>query len=124
MLVDQQPCLHRQTIPPPVVEPTYIPKRMAAHRLTISSRSAAPPLLIGLAIIVAHLPSFVHRLMDGDEAVYGSIAVLMNMGGGLYDAGGVDNKPPGIYWIYSLTFRIFGSYQMTAVHAVTLIVIA
>jgi hypothetical protein len=97
---------------------------MAAHRLTISLRTAAPPVLIGLAIIVAHLPSFVHRLMDGDEAIYGSIAALMNLGGGLYDAGGVDNKPPGIYWVYSLTFRVFGNYQMTAVHAVTLIVIA
>jgi len=95
---------------------------MAAHRLTSSWRTAAPVLLIGLAIIVAHSPSFVHRLLDGDEAIYGSIAVLMNMGGGLYDAGGVDNKPPGIFWIYSLTFRIFGSYQMTAVHAVAFIV--
>jgi hypothetical protein len=81
-------------------------------------------ILIGLAIIVAHSPSFVHRLLDGDEAIYGSIAVLMNIGGGLYDAGGVDNKPPGIFWIYSLTFRVFGDYQMTAVHAVAFVAMA
>src|SRR5690348_2308676 len=58
-----------------------------------------------------------HRLLDGDEAIYGSIAVLMNMGGPLYGAGGVDNKPPGVYWLYALVFRLFGDYQMTAIHA-------
>jgi len=81
-------------------------------------------MLAGLAIIVAHLPSFVHRLLDGDEAIYGSIAVLMNMGGPLYGAGGVDNKPPGVFWIYALTFRVFGEYQMTAIHAVAFIALA
>ena len=74
--------------------------------------------------MVAHLPSFLHRLLDGDEAIYGSIAVLMNLGGGLYDSGGVDNKPPGVFWIYSLTFRLFGAYQMTAVHAVGFVAMA
>lgn len=68
--------------------------------------------------MVAHLPEFVHRLLDGDEAVYGSIAVLLNMGGGLYASGGVDNKPPGIFWVYAVTFRAFGEYQMTAIHLV------
>ncbi len=74
--------------------------------------------------MVAHLPAFVHRLLDGDEAVYGSIAVLMNLGGGLYSSGGVDNKPPGIFWVYSLTFRLFGDYQMTAIHLVGFIAMA
>jgi dolichyl-phosphate-mannose-protein mannosyltransferase len=97
---------------------------MAAQRLTVSWRSWAWPVLAGLAIIVAHLPSFVHRLLDGDEAIYGSIAVLMNMGGPLYGAGGVDNKPPGVFWIYAVTFRVFGEYQMTAIHAVAFIALA
>jgi len=91
---------------------------MTTRHLTISWRTAAWPALAGLAVIVAHLPSFVHRLLDGDEAIYGSIAVLMNLGGGLYSAGGVDNKPPGIFWVYALTFRVSGAYQMTAIHAV------
>ena len=81
-------------------------------------------MLAGLAIIVAHLPAFVHRMLDGDEAIYGSIAVLMNMGDPLYGSGGVDNKPPGIFWTYALTFRIFGDYQMTAVHVVALLALA
>jgi hypothetical protein len=79
--------------------------------------------LVALAIVIAHLPSFLHRLVDGDEAIYGSIAALMNTGGGLYAEGGVDNKPPGIFWVYSLTFRLFGQYQMTAVHAVALVTV-
>src|ERR1700688_3653542 len=79
--------------------------------------------LIAVTVFIAHLPSFVHRLLDGDEAVYGSIAALLNTGGELYGTGGVDNKPPGIFWIYAATFRAAGTYQMTAVHAVGLAVL-
>ena len=50
-----------------------------------------------VTIFLAHIPSFFHRLLDGDEAIYGSIAALMNAGGSLYADGGVDNKPPGIF---------------------------
>src|SRR5487761_531932 len=78
--------------------------------------------LIAVTVFIAHLPSFVHRLLDGDEAIYGSIAALLNTGGDLYGPGGVDNKPPGIFWVYAATFRAFGTYQMTAVHVVGLIV--
>ena len=73
-------------------------------------------------VVLAHIPSFFHRLMDGDEAIYGSIAALMNLGGRLYADGGVDNKPPGIFWVYAATFHVAGTYQMTAIHAVGLIV--
>ncbi|HKV88459.1 MAG TPA: glycosyltransferase family 39 protein [Candidatus Dormibacteraeota bacterium] len=73
--------------------------------------------LVAAAVCVAHLPAFVHRLLDGDEAIYGSIAALMNLGKPLYGAGGVDNKPPGVFWVYSGVFRLFGTYQMTAIHA-------
>ncbi|HSS93295.1 MAG TPA: glycosyltransferase family 39 protein, partial [Candidatus Dormibacteraeota bacterium] len=95
---------------------------------TSVTRRAPSALLWGAAaaaaIFIAHVPSFFHRLLDGDEAIYGSIAALMNLGGPLYAEGGVDNKPPGIYWVYSATFRVFGTYQMTAVHAVGLLVVA
>jgi hypothetical protein len=101
----------------------FLYQRMAVRRLTAPWPTWAAPIVIGLTVIVAHLPSFLHRLLDGDEAVYGSIAVLMNRGLPLYGAGGVDNKPPGIFWVYSLAFRVFGAYQMTAVHAVGLVVI-
>ncbi|HEY8743890.1 MAG TPA: glycosyltransferase family 39 protein, partial [Chloroflexota bacterium] len=85
------------------------------------------PLLWGAAvtavIVAAHFPSFLHRVLDGDEAIYGSIAALMNGGGALYADGGVDNKPPGIFWVYAATFHIAGTYQMTAIHAVALAVL-
>ncbi|GAC1675089.1 MAG: hypothetical protein PVS3B2_17580 [Candidatus Dormibacteraceae bacterium] len=80
--------------------------------------------LIAITVVIAHLPSFLHRLLDGDEAIYGSIAALVNTGGQLYGSGGVDNKPPGIFWVYAGTFQLAGTYQMTAIHAVALIVIA
>jgi hypothetical protein len=80
--------------------------------------------LIAVTVFVAHLPSFVHRLLDGDEAIYGSIATLLNAGGQLYGSGGVDNKPPGIFWVYAATFRVAGTYQMTAIHALGFVVIA
>jgi hypothetical protein len=78
--------------------------------------------LVAVTITVAHLPSFVHRLLDGDEAGYASIAALMNTGAPLYGAGGVDNKPPGIFWVYAATFQAAGAYQMTAIHVVGLVV--
>ena len=78
---------------------------------------------IAALIVAAHLPSFAHRLLDGDEGNYASIAALMNAGGRLYADGGVENKPPGIFWTYALTFKLFGNYQMTAVHAVALLVV-
>jgi hypothetical protein len=79
--------------------------------------------LVALTIAIAHLPSFAHRLLDGDEAIYGSVAALMNTGAPLYGTGGVDNKPPGIFWVYAATFQVAGAYQMTAIHAVGLAVI-
>jgi len=78
----------------------------------------------GGLIALAHAPSFFHRLDDSDEAIYSSIGALMNAGGALYSDGGVDNKPPGIFWVYAATFRIFGTYQMTAIHIVALLFIA
>ncbi len=79
---------------------------------------------VGIVVVVAHLPAFLHRLLDGDEAIYGSIAALMNLGGRLYGAGGVDNKPPGIFWLYAATFRLAGTYQMTAIHAAGFVAMA
>jgi 4-amino-4-deoxy-L-arabinose transferase-like glycosyltransferase len=97
---------------------------MAARRPTTLVRAAFWPATVAITIFAVHVPSFVHRLLDGDEAIYGSIAVVMNMGGDLYGSGGVDNKPPGVFWIYALTFRVFGAYDMTAVHAVGFLAMA
>jgi hypothetical protein len=79
---------------------------------------------VAVVVALAHVPAFFHRLLDGDEAIYASIATLMNTGRSLYADGGVDNKPPGIFWVYAATFHVAGQYQMTAVHAVGLLVMA
>jgi len=92
-----------------------------APRFSLSSGWIAAA---GGLIALAHAPPFFHRLDDSDEAIYASIAALVNQGGALYADGGVDNKPPGIFWVYAAIFRIFGTYQMTAIHVVALLVIA
>src|SRR6266852_7190236 len=100
---------------------------MATMSTATITRRGLNPLVLGAlvaaAIFIAHMASFFHRLLDGDEAIYGSIAALMNLGGPLYAEGGVDNKPPGIFWVYSATFRVFGTYQMTAIHVVALLAV-
>ncbi len=49
---------------------------------TVTARPTVNPVGIAgfaaLAIVLPHVPSFFHRLLDGDEAIYGSIAALMN----------------------------------------------
>src|SRR6266566_6139847 len=94
----------------------------ATARRTFSPRAVAA--FAAVTIVLPHVPSFFHRLLDGDEAIYGSIAALMNLGDPLYAQGGVDNKPPGIFWVYAVTFRVFGTYQTTAIHAIALLTIA
>src|ERR1700694_3935322 len=79
--------------------PTFAVTRRTPNPLVLGALAAAP-------ILLAHAPSFFHRLLDGDEAIYGSIAALMNGGAPLYAEGGVDNKPPGILWVYAATFRV------------------
>src|ERR1051325_6390713 len=93
-----------------------------AVRYQAASRFPLLAAIASLAVLIVHLPAFTHRLLDGDEAVYGSIAALLNQGDILYGDGGVDNKPPGIFWTYAATFDLFGTYQMTAVHVLALIV--
>src|SRR5260370_38734240 len=89
--------------------PTRAVTRRTPNPLVLGALAAAP-------ILIAHVPSFFHRLLDGDEAIYGSIAALMNGGAPLYAEGGVDNKPPGALWVYAVTFRVLGTYQITAGH--------
>src|SRR5262249_40568916 len=76
--------------------------------------------LPALATLVFHAPAFRHPFLDGDEATYSAVAVLMNAGGVLYADGGVDNKFPGIYWTYAMVFRLAGRYAMQTVHALAL----
>src|SRR5260370_41591246 len=100
---------------------------MGSSAVTARSRAWPRWLLAGggaAEVLASRLPAVAHRRLDGGEAVYGSIAALVNQGGTLYGDGGVDNKPPGIFWTYAATFDLFGTYQMTAVHLIALVVMA
>lgn len=89
-----------------------------ASRLTTRNRVW---LVVGFAIALIHAPLLTKPFVDSDEAVYASIAALSNDVGRLYAEGGVDNKFPGIFWIYAGVFRLFGRYAMNAVHVLTIV---
>jgi len=73
--------------------------------------------LIVLFGFLLRTPYFFHRMQDNDEGCHAAIAATL-MDGGLPYVNGVDNKPPGIYFIYLVTFYLFGKYNMIAVHMV------
>src|ERR1700730_17950886 len=99
-----------------------VPPAVLARGPSSTGRAAMWVALAVGGVLLVHLPAFFHRLLDGDEAIYGTIAALMDEGKRLYAEGGVDNKPPGIFWVYAGTFHLFGMYQMTAIHFVGLLV--
>jgi hypothetical protein len=70
--------------------------------------------LAGLTLLL-RAPSLVRPIMDIDEGSYAAIACRL-LGGGLPYRDGVENKAPGIYYIYEWVFALFGRYNMTALH--------
>lgn len=59
-------------------------------------------IIVALIIfIILRLPSFFEPHWYGDEGIYASIAYALENGRALYSQAW-DNKPPGIYWLYSL----------------------
>ena len=80
--------------------------------------------LLGLIALIVffgfllRIPYFFHVIQDFDEGCYAGIATVL-MDGGLPYLNAVENKPPVIFYIYQLTFTLFGKYNMTAIHMVT-----
>jgi len=72
-------------------------------------------LVFGFAL---RIPYFFHTMQDIDEGCHAAAAAVL-MDGGLPYSNVVDSKPPGIYYIYLMTFILFGKYNMTAIHWVT-----
>jgi 4-amino-4-deoxy-L-arabinose transferase-like glycosyltransferase len=80
-------------------------------------------LVTGLACLL-HAPSFFRPFADGDEGSYAGIACRLLAGGQPYHDG-VENKFPGVFYIYKSVFAVFGRYNMLAIHVlVTLCAIA
>jgi hypothetical protein len=79
--------------------------------------------IIGLGCAL-HAPSWFRPFMDIDEGSYAGIACRLLDGGTVY-RDGVENKFPGIFYLYKAVFAVFGRYNMAAIHAaVTLAAIA
>ncbi|MFL5304497.1 MAG: glycosyltransferase family 39 protein [Polyangia bacterium] len=74
-----------------------------------------PALLVVAVTVVLRAPSFVYPIMDIDEGSYAAIACRM-LNGGLPYRDGVENKFPAIFYLYTAVFRLFGRYDMRAVH--------
>lgn len=78
-------------------------------------RTIALILLFGCLL---RIPYFFHKMQDIDEGSHAAAAAAL-MNGGLPYLNAVNNKPPGIFYIYKGTFVLFGRYNMGAVHFVT-----
>ncbi|HEX2685212.1 MAG TPA: glycosyltransferase family 39 protein, partial [Kofleriaceae bacterium] len=87
------------------------------------SRLPSSAVIVGV-VVLCRLPSFFRVIFDDDEAQYAAIGALVRAGGRLYQDGGVDFKPPGIYWTYACVFELAGRYAMWAVHLLALGVVA
>lgn len=76
---------------------------------------------VWLAILVWSLflrtPYLLHRMQDVDEGCHAAVATVL-LDGGLPYRDAVDNKFPGVYYLYAAVFWVFGNYNMLAVHAV------
>ena len=74
--------------------------------------------LILLFGILLRIPYLFHTMQDIDEGSHAAVAAIL-MDGGLPYLNAVNNKPPGIFYVYLATFFLFGKYNMFAVHMVT-----
>jgi 4-amino-4-deoxy-L-arabinose transferase-like glycosyltransferase len=89
-------------------------------------RTAASPrtfLALLLATLLMRLPALFSHPFCIDESYYSAGAVEL-LAGGTFFRDVVDHKPPGIYLIYALVYRLAGAYNQVAVHALLILVCA
>lgn len=90
------------------------------------AQSAASPctflLLAGLTLLLRAPALFSHPFCI-DESYYAAGAAELLSGGTFYKDV-VDHKPPGIYLLYALIYRIAGLYNQWAVHVILIATVA
>jgi len=91
------------------------PSRSAASLLTF--------LVLLAATCVLRFPALVSHPFNIDESYYSAGAAEL-VAGGTFFRHVVDHKPPGIYLIYALIYRLAGVFNVTAVHAVLILAAA
>jgi 4-amino-4-deoxy-L-arabinose transferase-like glycosyltransferase len=90
------------------------------------TRSAAGLLTLVVllaATCVLRLPALVSHPFNIDESYYSAGAAEL-VAGGTFFRDVVDHKPPGIYLIYALIYRLAGVFNLTAVHVALVLVAA
>jgi len=98
----------------PRIEPDQ-PTRSAASLLTLLALLAAT--------FVLRFPALISHPFNIDESYYSAGAAEL-VAGGTFFRNVVDHKPPGIYLIYALIYRVAGVFNLTAVHVVLVLVAA
>jgi len=81
-----------------------------------------PALLLFALLVILRLPTLFQPVIDVDEAIYGLFARIW-FDGGIPYVDCVETKPLGIYFFYGIIFKLFGRFNMIAVHAVTIAVV-
>jgi hypothetical protein len=79
--------------------------------------------LLVVAALVLHIPGFVVRLVNSDEASLATMAGVIDKGGRLYHQV-ADRKPPIVPYLYAAVFRITGTTDLRPVRLVAALVIA
>ncbi len=88
------------------------------RNVIIPRKTVSIAALIILFALALRTPYLLHKMQDIDEGSHAAVAAIL-MDGGLPYLDAVNNKPPGIWYIYLATFFLFGKYNMLAIHAVT-----
>jgi 4-amino-4-deoxy-L-arabinose transferase-like glycosyltransferase len=97
--------------------------RKDAGRRTRSAASLLTFLALLAATCLLRFPALVSHPFCIDESYYSAGAAEL-LSGGTFFRNVVDHKPPGIYLIYALIYRLAGVFNLTAVHVVLLLVAA
>jgi 4-amino-4-deoxy-L-arabinose transferase-like glycosyltransferase len=75
------------------------------------------------ATCVLRIPALVSHPFNIDESYYSAGAAEL-VAGGTFFRHVVDHKPPGIYIVYALIYRVAGVFNLTAVHLILVLVVA
>src|SRR5262249_40495147 len=86
--------------------------RWRHHRATVAGAGATV-----FAVLLAHLPGYLHQLFDPDEAAIATMGMVVARGGTLYrDV--IDRKPPLAPLVYAGSFARTGTRDLRALHLV------
>src|SRR6185503_6943132 len=72
--------------------------------------------------VLLRVPTFARPMLSDDEAIYATTADALSRGDLLYrDV--VDHKPPLIYHVYQVGFRLLGPYNTHGAHALVVLAV-